>query len=71
MRDLGSSLGSIQDFLQALSRVASSAMTQAELGIVQDRHQQIVEFMRGRAGELADGGKPLSLLKTLLQQDSC
>jgi hypothetical protein len=44
-------------------------MPHAELGVVDDGHQHVVEFMRRRADELTERGKLLRLRKLILSAD--
>jgi hypothetical protein len=54
----------------AIERLVASRFVfvpQAQLGVVDDRHQHVVEFVRRGPGELAEGGHPLGAEQFLLE----
>ena len=55
-------------FSRALSRVGFVLVPQAHAGVVEDRHQHVVELVRRRADQLAERRQLLRLGKLLLER---
>ena len=56
-----------EDFFEGLVAAGGVGVAQAELGVVDDRGQHVVEFVRGGADQFAQGGQLLGLGQLLLE----
>ena len=65
--DLGGPVAGGEDLFEGLVARGLVAMALAHLGVVDDRGQHVVEFVRGRADQLAQGGQLLGLMQAVLE----
>ena len=57
----------VEDFGEGLVAGGFVFVAEAELGVVDDRREDVVEFVRGGAGKLAEGGEALGAAQLLLR----
>ena len=57
-----------EDFVEALVARGGVLVPQAHLGVVDDRRQHVVELVRRRADQLAQGRQPLRLAQLCFEQ---
>ena len=62
------SLGGLEDLGEGLVAGGIVLVAEAEFGVVEDRREDVVEFVGGRASEFAQGGKALGAAQLLLEQ---
>ena len=56
-----------EDLFEAFVARGGVLVAHAHLGVIENRHQHVVELVRGRADQFAQGGQPLGLGKLLLE----
>ena len=66
--DLLGPLRGVEDLGEGLVAGGFVLVAEAELGVVDDRREDVVEFVRGGAGKLAEGGEALGAAQLVFEE---